>query len=254
MAYSVYSYGSHYVDGGQVGIYVGTREENLRECLEVIGAELRDVGAGNLRNGELERAKENMKGRLLLSLESTSARMSRLGKAVVTGTEILPIAEIERKHRCRHRGRCRITRPRALIRRRVPLGRRDRAEREALSGCRETAQPRGRGARGMNVLVFGREGKVGAVSMHSLAAAGHDVRGVEVGEPVDLEGIDAAVDFTTPTAVLGNALADARGRGSLRDRHHRTRRRRSRAARSARTGVEHSVLRCGELRSRCRAR
>ncbi|MEI7759264.1 MAG: pitrilysin family protein [Thermoleophilia bacterium] len=97
MAYSVYSYGSQYVDAGQVGIYVGTREENLRECLEVIGAELRDVGAGNIRKGELERAKENMKGRLLLSLESTSARMSRLGKAVVMGTEILPIEEIERR-------------------------------------------------------------------------------------------------------------------------------------------------------------
>ena len=59
----------------------------------------------------------------------------------------------------------------------------------------------------MRVLVFGREGKVGAVLMPSLAAAGHDVRGVEVGEPVDLEGVDAAVDFTTPTAVLGNATA-----------------------------------------------
>ena len=97
MAYSVYTYGSQYLDAGQICIYVGTREENLRECLEVIAAELRDVGGGNLRKGELDRAKENMKGRLLLSLESTSARMSRLGKAVVMGTEILPIEEIERR-------------------------------------------------------------------------------------------------------------------------------------------------------------
>jgi predicted Zn-dependent peptidase len=97
MAYSVYTYGSQYVDAGQVGIYVGTREENLRECLEVIGGELRDVGEGTLRNGELDRAKENMKGRLLLSLESTSARMSRLGKALILGSEILPVEEIERK-------------------------------------------------------------------------------------------------------------------------------------------------------------
>jgi predicted Zn-dependent peptidase len=97
MAYSVYTYGSQYLDAGQVGIYVGTRAENLRECLEVIAAELRDVGAGNIRVGELERAKENMKGRLLLSLESTSARMTRLGKATVTGTEIVPIDETERR-------------------------------------------------------------------------------------------------------------------------------------------------------------
>ena len=97
MAYTVYTYGSQYLDAGQVGIYVGTREENLRECLDVIAAELRDVGAGNLRDGELARAKENMKGRLLLSLESTSARMSRLGKATVTETEIVAIEETERR-------------------------------------------------------------------------------------------------------------------------------------------------------------
>ncbi len=97
MAYSVYTYGSQYLDAGQIGIYVGTREENLRECLDVIAAELHDVGAGNIRDGELERAKENMKGRLLLSLESTSARMTRLGTATVTGTEIVPIEETERR-------------------------------------------------------------------------------------------------------------------------------------------------------------
>ena len=58
----------------------------------------------------------------------------------------------------------------------------------------------------MRVLVFGRDGKVGAVLMQSLAAAGHDVGGVEVGEPVDLEGVEVAVDFTTPTAVFDNAM------------------------------------------------
>jgi predicted Zn-dependent peptidase len=97
MAYSVYTYGSQYLDAGQIGIYVGTREENLRECLDVIASELHDVGAGNIRHGELERAKENMKGRLLLSLESTSARMTRLGKATVTGTEIVAVDETERR-------------------------------------------------------------------------------------------------------------------------------------------------------------
>ena len=97
MAYSVYTYGSQYVDAGQIGIYVGTREENLRECLDVIAEQLQDVGAGNIRAGELERAKENMKGRLLLSLESTSARMTRLGKATVTDTELVSIEETEER-------------------------------------------------------------------------------------------------------------------------------------------------------------
>ena len=45
MAYSVYTYGSQYVDAGQIGIYVGTREENLRECLDVIAARARATSA-----------------------------------------------------------------------------------------------------------------------------------------------------------------------------------------------------------------
>jgi 4-hydroxy-tetrahydrodipicolinate reductase len=59
----------------------------------------------------------------------------------------------------------------------------------------------------MKVILFGREGKVGVVLLEALGAAGHDVEGVEVGESVDLTGFDAAVDFTAPSAVFGNATA-----------------------------------------------
>ncbi len=97
MAYSVYSYGSQFADTGQVGVYVGTRADNLAECLQVTAAELRDVGAGNLRPGELERAKENLRGRLLLSLESTSNRMTRLGRAMITDVEIVSLEETVRR-------------------------------------------------------------------------------------------------------------------------------------------------------------
>ncbi len=93
MAYSVYSFGSQYDETGQVGIYVGTREDNLAACLEITAGELRAVGRGEIGQGELDRAKENLKGRLLLSMESTSARMTRLGKALITGTEIVPLEE-----------------------------------------------------------------------------------------------------------------------------------------------------------------
>jgi predicted Zn-dependent peptidase len=97
MAYSVYTYSAQFVDAGQVGLYVGTREENLRECMEIVAAELRDVADGVLRPGELDRAKENVKGRLLLSLESTSTRMTRLGKALATGVDIVSVEDtIER--------------------------------------------------------------------------------------------------------------------------------------------------------------
>jgi predicted Zn-dependent peptidase len=94
MAYSVYSFASQYSDAGQIGLYVGTREENLAECLEIAARELADVAAGNVRAGELERAKENLKGRMLLSMESTSNRMSRLGKSLVTDTELLDLDEL----------------------------------------------------------------------------------------------------------------------------------------------------------------
>jgi predicted Zn-dependent peptidase len=94
MAYSVYSFASQYSDSGQIGLYVGTREENLVECLEIVARELGDVSAGNVRPGELERAKENLKGRMLLSMESTSNRMSRLGKSLITGSELLDLDEI----------------------------------------------------------------------------------------------------------------------------------------------------------------
>jgi predicted Zn-dependent peptidase len=94
MAYSVYSFASQYSDAGQIGIYLGTREDNLGECLEIVARELADVADGGVREGELERAKENLKGRILLSLESTSSRMSRLGKSLVTSTELLPPDEL----------------------------------------------------------------------------------------------------------------------------------------------------------------
>jgi len=94
MAYSVYSFASQYSDSGQIGLYVGTREENLVECFEIVARELADVSAGNVRPGELERAKENLNGRMLLSLESTSNRMSRLGKSLISDTDLLSLDEL----------------------------------------------------------------------------------------------------------------------------------------------------------------
>jgi predicted Zn-dependent peptidase len=91
MAYSVYTFASQYTDSGQIGLYVGTREENLGDCLEIAAAEIADIAAGNLRDSELERAKENLKGRIMLAMESTSARMSRLGKSLITDTELMSL-------------------------------------------------------------------------------------------------------------------------------------------------------------------
>ena len=97
MAYSVYSYSSQYGDTGQIGVYVGTREDNVTECLEIAVAEIADIASGNVRSDELARAKENLKGRILLSLESTSARMTRLGKSTVTETPLLTPEQVVKR-------------------------------------------------------------------------------------------------------------------------------------------------------------
>jgi 4-hydroxy-tetrahydrodipicolinate reductase len=59
----------------------------------------------------------------------------------------------------------------------------------------------------MNVAVFGAEGKVGRALVPVLERAGHAVRGIEIGDPVDVRGLDAAVDFTTPDAAPENVRA-----------------------------------------------
>ena len=59
----------------------------------------------------------------------------------------------------------------------------------------------------MRLAVFGAEGKVGRTLVPVLEAAGHGVRGIEVGEEPDVAGLDAAVDFTTPSAAPANVRA-----------------------------------------------
>src|SRR4051812_48661932 len=94
MAYAVYSFASQYTDTGQVGVYLGTREDNLADALAITAEQIADLAAGNLPERELERAKENLKGRILLSMESTSTRMNRLGKSLITDSELLSLDRI----------------------------------------------------------------------------------------------------------------------------------------------------------------
>jgi predicted Zn-dependent peptidase len=94
LAYAVYSYSSQYVDTGQVGVYVGTRPDNVTQAMEVIAAELRRIATEPVDADELSRAKENVKGRLALSLESTLTRMNRLGGSVLMGIPVLSLDEM----------------------------------------------------------------------------------------------------------------------------------------------------------------
>jgi predicted Zn-dependent peptidase len=94
MAYAVYSFVSQYTDTGQIGVYVGTREDNLPEALKITAEQIADIAGGNLPARELARAKENLKGRIVLSMESTAARMNRLGKSLITDSELLSLDRI----------------------------------------------------------------------------------------------------------------------------------------------------------------
>jgi predicted Zn-dependent peptidase len=94
LAYSVGSYSEQYTDSGLVATYVGTRADNVEEACTVIGAELARLRAEPVSAGELARAKEHVKGRLVLSSESTAARMSRIGRATLFDLPVYTLDEM----------------------------------------------------------------------------------------------------------------------------------------------------------------
>jgi predicted Zn-dependent peptidase len=94
LAYAVYSYASHYVDSGQVALYVGTRPDNVQEAMNVIGTELARLQEDGVTAAELDRARENVKGRTVLSMESSATRMNRLGSSVLMGVPVLTVDEV----------------------------------------------------------------------------------------------------------------------------------------------------------------
>lgn len=80
LAYSVYSYLPTYIDSGLVVVYAGTDKCSFQEVIQLILKEFHRLKAEPFRNGELEVAKEQIKGNLLLSLESSDNLMTRLAK------------------------------------------------------------------------------------------------------------------------------------------------------------------------------
>lgn len=97
LAYSVFSFSSLHATAGEVGVYVGTRPENLAATVKTIAEELERTLEDPAQQGELERARENVKGRMVLALESTGARMARLAACELYGLPLLSIDEtIER--------------------------------------------------------------------------------------------------------------------------------------------------------------
>ncbi|MCD6639515.1 MAG: insulinase family protein, partial [Nocardioides sp.] len=94
LAYSVYSFASHHRDAGLVGVFVGCLPAKLDAVLETVRGELAKVAAEGISEEELERGKGQLKGSLVLGLEDSGSRMSRLGKAELVTGELLTIDEV----------------------------------------------------------------------------------------------------------------------------------------------------------------
>ncbi len=94
LAYSVFSFSNLYAHTGEVGLYLGTRPENIGEALAVVAAELERCVEDPASEEELVRSRENLKGRVVLALESTGARMSRLGSSVLGELPILSVDDV----------------------------------------------------------------------------------------------------------------------------------------------------------------
>lgn len=94
LAYSVYSYLPTYTDTGLVVVYAGTSEESLREVIDLILREFNSLKKEPFKDGELETSKEQLKGNLLLSLESSDNMMTRLAKNEIYFDTYLPVEQI----------------------------------------------------------------------------------------------------------------------------------------------------------------
>jgi predicted Zn-dependent peptidase len=94
LAYSVGTYSEQFTDTGVVATYVGTREDNVEQVCEVIGNEFGRIRTEPVSADELDRAREHVKGRVVLSGESTAARMNRIARATLHGLPLLSLDEM----------------------------------------------------------------------------------------------------------------------------------------------------------------
>ncbi|HZY64706.1 MAG TPA: pitrilysin family protein [Rubrobacteraceae bacterium] len=97
LAYAVYSYHQGYSDTGAIKTYVGSTTGNVEEAVKVIAEQFGKVQEELVTDEELERTKQQLKSSTLLALESTAARMTRIGRSVITGAELLSPEEISER-------------------------------------------------------------------------------------------------------------------------------------------------------------
>src|SRR4051812_23725664 len=94
LAYSVYSFAHGYRDTGQFGVYAGCQPGKVEEVLGLVLGELDAVAEGSLSSAEVERGKGQMRGSIVLGLEDSGSRMTRIGKAELCYGDILGVDEL----------------------------------------------------------------------------------------------------------------------------------------------------------------
>jgi predicted Zn-dependent peptidase len=94
LAYAVYSYHQGYSDAGAIKTYVGSTTGNVEEAVKIIAEQLEKVREELVSEEELDRTKQQLKSSTLLALESTAARMTRIGRSIITGAELLTPEQI----------------------------------------------------------------------------------------------------------------------------------------------------------------
>jgi predicted Zn-dependent peptidase len=80
LVYSVFSGLTSYRDAGNLTIYAGTSPQNVTQVIDLVMKELRRIKTDAVQEDEMRRAKDHLKGSIMLGLESTGARMSQLAR------------------------------------------------------------------------------------------------------------------------------------------------------------------------------
>ncbi|CAN5150102.1 pitrilysin family protein [soil metagenome] len=94
LAYSVYSYASQYAGSGTFGVYAGCQPKRVPEVLRIVRDELGKVAAHGLTEEEVRRGQGQLKGGLVLGLEDTGSRMTRIGKSELAYGDYLSVPDL----------------------------------------------------------------------------------------------------------------------------------------------------------------
>jgi predicted Zn-dependent peptidase len=97
LAYNVYSFTNTMSDTGNFGVYIATDPSNVERSIDLVGRELDKLKSTAVGKAELQRTKSQLKGTMMLSLESMSSRMMRLGSGEMYYRRNIPLEEVLRK-------------------------------------------------------------------------------------------------------------------------------------------------------------